>query len=44
MRRCCRRSWAHTLAMLAGRAMRIIDPEVKNPGSELWERVQRLME
>jgi hypothetical protein len=33
-----------TLAMLAGRAMKIIDPDVKNPGSEMWERVLRLME
>jgi Domain of unknown function (DUF1931) len=33
-----------TLAMLAGQTMKIIDPEVKNPGSELWERVGRLME
>jgi hypothetical protein len=33
-----------TLAMLAGRAMKVIDPEVKNPGSDLWERVLRLME
>jgi Domain of unknown function (DUF1931) len=33
-----------TLAMLAGQAMKIIDPEVKNPGSEMWERVLRLME
>jgi hypothetical protein len=33
-----------TLAMLAGRAMKIIDPGVKNPGSDVWERVLRLME
>jgi hypothetical protein len=33
-----------TLAMLSGQAMKIIDPEVKNPGSEMWERVLRLME
>jgi Domain of unknown function (DUF1931) len=33
-----------TLIMLAGQAMKIIDPEVKNPGSDLWERVLRLME
>ncbi len=33
-----------TLAMLAGQAMKIIDPEVNNPGSEMWERVLRLME
>jgi Domain of unknown function (DUF1931) len=35
---------AGTLAMLAGQAMKIIDPEVKNPDSDLWERVLRLME
>jgi hypothetical protein len=33
-----------TLAMLAGQTMKIIDPEVKNPDSELWDRVLRLME
>lgn len=33
-----------TLAMIAGRAMKIIDPDVKNPGSELWDRVLHLME
>lgn len=33
-----------TLAMLAGQAMKIIDPDVKNPGSDMWERVLRLME
>jgi hypothetical protein len=33
-----------TLAMLAGRAMKIINPEVKNPGSDVWDRVFRLME
>jgi len=33
-----------TLAMLAGEAIKIIDPEVKNPGSALWDRVLRLME
>ena len=33
-----------TLAMLAGRAMKVIDPGVKNPGSDLWERVLHLME
>jgi hypothetical protein len=32
-----------TLAMLAGQAMKIIHPEVKNPGSVLWERVHGLM-
>jgi uncharacterized protein DUF1931 len=33
-----------TLAMLAGRAMKIINPEVKNPGSDVWDWVFRLME
>jgi Domain of unknown function (DUF1931) len=33
-----------TLAMLAGQAMKLIDSDVINPGSELWERVLRLME
>ena len=33
-----------TLTMLAGQSMKIIDPEVKNPGSDMWERVRRLME
>ena len=33
-----------TLAMLAGLAMKSIDPEVKNPGGDLWDRVLRLME
>jgi hypothetical protein len=33
-----------TLAMLAGHAMKIIDPDVKNPDSEMWERVLRLMD
>jgi hypothetical protein len=33
-----------TLAMLAGQAMKIIDPDIKNPDSEMWERVLRLME
>jgi hypothetical protein len=33
-----------TLAMLAGQAMKIIDPDVKNPDSEMWERVLRLMD
>jgi len=32
------------LAMLAGQAMKIIDPEVKNPGGDLWDRVLCLME
>jgi hypothetical protein len=35
---------AGTLAMFGGRAIKIIDPDVKNPGSETWERVLRLME
>jgi Domain of unknown function (DUF1931) len=33
-----------TLAMLAGQTMKIIDPDVKNPDSEMWERVLRSME
>jgi Domain of unknown function (DUF1931) len=33
-----------TLAMLAGQSIKTIDPEVKNPGSDLWDRVLRLME
>jgi hypothetical protein len=33
-----------TLAMIAGQAMKIIDPDVKNPDSDMWERVRRLME
>jgi len=33
-----------TLAMLAGQTIKTIDPEVKNPGSDLWDRVLRLMD
>jgi hypothetical protein len=33
-----------TLAKLAGEAIKIIDPEVKNPDSDLWDRVLHLME
>ena len=33
-----------TLAMLAGKAIKIIDPDVKNPDSDLWDRVLHLME
>ncbi len=33
-----------TLAMLAGRAMKIIDPDVKNPDTAMWEGVLGLME
>jgi hypothetical protein len=33
-----------TLAMLAGRAMKTIDSDVKNPDNEMWERVLRLMD
>lgn len=33
-----------TLAMLAGQAIKIIDPEVKNPASNVWDQVFRLME
>lgn len=32
-----------TLAMLAGKAMKVIDPDVKNPDSAMWERVCCLM-
>ena len=35
---------AGTLAMLAGRTMRILDPAVRNPDGTLWERVLTLME
>lgn len=33
-----------TLAMMSGQAIKIIDPKVKNPGSEPWDRVLHLME
>ena len=33
-----------TLAMLAGQTIKIIDPEVKNPGSDVWDQVLHLME
>jgi hypothetical protein len=35
---------AGTLAMLAGHAMKIIDPNVKNPRDDMWEKVLCLME
>jgi hypothetical protein len=35
---------AGTLAMLAGRTMKILDPAVKNPSAILWERVTTVME
>ena len=35
---------AGTLAMLAGHAMKIIDPDVKNPRGDIWEKVLCLME
>jgi len=35
---------AGTLAMLAGHAMKIIDPDVKNPRGDMWEKVLCLME
>ena len=35
---------AGTLAMLAGHAMKIIDPDVKNPRDDMWEKVLCLME
>ena len=33
-----------TLAILAGQTIKTIDPEVKNPGSDVWDRVLRLMD
>ncbi|HEY2918698.1 MAG TPA: DUF1931 family protein [Candidatus Binatia bacterium] len=33
-----------TLAMLAGKAVKILDPDVKNPDSAMWERVLCLMD
>jgi hypothetical protein len=33
-----------TLAMLAGKTMKVIDPDVINPDSAMWERVCCLME
>lgn len=33
-----------TLAMLAGKSMKTIDPDVKNPEAEMWERVLCLMD
>jgi hypothetical protein len=33
-----------TLAMLAGKTMKVIDPDVVNPDSAMWERVCCLME
>jgi hypothetical protein len=35
---------AGTLAMLAGRTIKILDPAVKNPSAILWERVRTVME
>jgi len=35
---------AGTLAMLAGHAMKTIDPDVKNPRDDMWEKVLCLME
>jgi len=35
---------AGTLAMLAGRTMKVLDPAVRNPDDMLWERVLILME
>ena len=35
---------AGTLAMLAGHEMKIIDPDVKNPRGDMWEKVLCLME
>ena len=33
-----------TLAMLAGKTVRIIDPDVKNPDSKMWEQVACLVQ
>jgi len=35
---------AGTFAMLAGHAMKTIDPDVKNPRGDIWEKVLCLME
>ncbi|TMA93277.1 MAG: DUF1931 family protein [Deltaproteobacteria bacterium] len=35
---------AGTLAMLAGHAMKILDPDVKNPDDLMWEKVVCLMD
>jgi uncharacterized protein DUF1931 len=35
---------AGTLAMLAGRTMKILDPAVRNPDDMLWDRVLILMD
>lgn len=35
---------AGTLAMLAGRTMKVLDPAVRNPDDMLWERVLILMD
>jgi hypothetical protein len=35
---------AGTLAMLAGRTMKVLDPAVRDPDDMLWERVLILME
>jgi uncharacterized protein DUF1931 len=35
---------AGTLAMLAGRTMKVLDPAVRNPDDMLWERALILME
>jgi hypothetical protein len=33
-----------TLAVLAGKTMKTVDPDVKNPDSAMWERVLCLMD
>jgi hypothetical protein len=33
-----------TLAVLAGKTMKIVDPDVKNPDSAIWERALCLMD
>ena len=35
---------AGTLAMLAGRTMKVLEPTVRNPDPVMWERVLTLME
>jgi hypothetical protein len=35
---------AGTLAMLAGETMKVIDPDVKNPDSAMWDKVFTLMD
>jgi hypothetical protein len=32
------------LSLAVGRTMKIVDPEVRNPGSEHWERTFRIFD